>query len=227
MGWLVASGGATAAKFTDFLERHGHRGYRELCVRDPSWGDDPEGLGTIMQAMLRARLATGNETRPTQTVDDADLPRALRTLARMARAGARGREATKSRMVLVAHRLSRGYRLLGEQLAAIGRLPDADLVFFFDRSELPAVVGIRDISELVAAAESRRTALPFQARLEFPDVSVGKPVPFQPSAARGHRGRRDRRPAGLQRRRRGHGPGRDHDRRGAGSCSPGRSWWRR
>ena len=185
VGSLQGGGGPTAAKFTDFLERHGHRGYRELCLRDPSWGDDPAGLGTIMQAMLRARLATGNAPRPPQTVEDADLPRALRSLARMARAGARGREATKSRMVLVAHRLSRGYRLLGEQLAASGRLPDADLVFFFDRSELPRVVGGGDISELVTAAESRRTALPFQARLEFPDVTVGKPVPFRPKPPEG------------------------------------------
>jgi len=182
---LVGGDGATTEKFNEFLERHGHRGYRELCVRDPSWGDDPEGLGTIMQAMLRARLATGNASRPTHTIDDADLPRAVRSLARMARAGARGREATKSRMVLVAHRLGRGYRLLGEQLAETGRLPDADLVFFFDRSELPAVVGSEDISGLVAAAESRRTALPFQARLEFPDVSVGKPVPFRPKPPQG------------------------------------------
>ncbi len=180
VGWLTGGSGTTSGKFNDFLERHGHRGYRELCVRDPSWGDDPEGLGTIMHSMLRARLATGNAPRPTQTVDDADLPRALRTLARMARAGARGREATKSRMVLVAHRLGRGYRLLGEQLAELGRLPDADLVFFFDRSELPQLVGTRDVSDLVAAAESRRAALPYQARLEFPDVTVGKPVPFKP-----------------------------------------------
>ncbi|WP_028645128.1 PEP/pyruvate-binding domain-containing protein [Nocardioides sp. URHA0020] len=185
VGSLTDGSGTTTQKFNDFLERHGHRGYRELCVRDPSWGDDPEGLGTIMQAMLRARIATGNAARPTQAVDDADLPRALRSLARMARAGARGREATKSRMVLVAHRLSRGYRLLGEQLAAIGRLPDADLVFFLDRSELPAVVGSGDVSGLVAAAQSRRTALPFQARLEFPDVTVGKPVPFRPQPPEG------------------------------------------
>ncbi len=185
VGELIAGVGPTTQNFNDFLERHGHRGYRELCVRDRSWGDDPEGLGTIMQAMLRARLATGNEARATQVVDDADLPRALRTMARMARAGARGREATKSRMVLVAHRLGRGYRLLGEQLAELGRLPDADLVFFFDRSELPQLLGTRDISTLVAEAESRRAALPFQARLEFPDVTVGKPVPFRPKPPEG------------------------------------------
>jgi phosphohistidine swiveling domain-containing protein len=185
VGWLVAGDDGTTQKFNDFLERHGHRGYRELCVRDLSWGDDPEGLGTIMQAMLKARLATGNETRPTHVPDDSELSGSVRTLARMARAGARGREATKSRMVLVAHRLNRGYHLLGEQLAESGRLPDPDLVFFFDRSELPTVVGTGDITDLVAAARTRRAALPFQARLEFPDVTVGKPVPFRPKPPEG------------------------------------------
>ncbi|MEN8706658.1 MAG: PEP/pyruvate-binding domain-containing protein [Nocardioides marinisabuli] len=182
---LTGDSSAVARDLNAFLERHGHRGYRELCLRDPSWGDDPEGLGTIMQAMLRARLATGRSSRPARTHDDAQLSRAVRTLARMARKGAAGREGTKSRMVLVAHRLSRGYRLLGEQLAELGRLPDADLLFFFHRSELPALLSVPDTSEMVAAARARRDALPFQARLEFPDVSVGKPVPFVPQPPQG------------------------------------------
>ncbi len=183
--WLTGGSGGTSRDLRGFLERHGHRGYRELCLRDPSWGDDPEGLGTMMQAMLRARLATGRATRPARAYDDAELSRAVRTLARLARKGAGGREATKSRMVLVAHRLSRGYRLLGEQLAELGRLPDADLVFFFDRRELPALLTAQDTSEMVAAAQARRAALPFQARLEFPDVSVGRPVPFTPQPPEG------------------------------------------
>ncbi|MCX6398202.1 MAG: PEP-utilizing enzyme [Propionibacteriales bacterium] len=179
--WLVGASGPISAEFNAFLSANGHRGYRELCLRDPSWGDDPEGLGTIMHAMLRARAATGASSRPAPPDLDAALPRALRAMARLARAGARGREATKSRMVLVAHRLSQGYRLLGEQLAASGRLPDADLVFFFDRRDLPALVGAGDVTELVAAAQEQRAALPYQARLEFPDVAVGKPVPIRPT----------------------------------------------
>lgn len=182
VGRLAGGDDPVSRDFTAFLSRHGHRGYRELDLRDPSWGDDPEGLGTIMQAMLRARL-TDAADRPPAPVATTDLPRSLRTMVRLAHAGARGREATKSRMVLVAHRLSRGYRLLGEQLAAAGRLPDADLVFFFDRAELPALVGTSDVSELVEAAGARRAALPFQGRLEFPDVSVGKPVPIRPEPA--------------------------------------------
>ena len=168
--------------FAAFLERHGHRGYRELDLRDPSWADDPEGLGTIMQAMVRSKRSGGSApTAPPPSEEG--LPRGVRALARMARAGAAGRETTKSQMVRVAHRLSRGYRLLGEQLAAAGVLPDADLVFFLDRSELPALVEGRDVDALVAAAQSRREALPFQARLDFPDVSVGRPTPIKPAAA--------------------------------------------
>ncbi|ROO86884.1 pyruvate,water dikinase [Actinocorallia herbida] len=179
---LAGDGGPIGRTFQEFLARHGHRGYRELCVRDPSWGDDPDGLGTIMQAMLRARRDTGDAVRPAREPVREGVPGAVRVMAGLARAGARGREATKSRMVLVAHRLGRGYRLLGEQLAAAGRLPDADLVFFLDRSELPALVGDGDLGDLVEQAESRRAALAFQARLEFPDVCVGRPVPARPQA---------------------------------------------
>ncbi len=178
--------GSTSRALRDFLAQHGHRGYRELCLRDPSWGDDPDGLGTIMQAMLRARQLGNRGERPARAVDDSDLPGSVRRIARWARWGAAGREATKSRMVLVAHHLSRGYRLLGQQLAERGVLPDADLVFFFDRTELPALVaasgaaGGADLADMVSAAQSRREALPFQQRLEFPDVSVGRPVPCVP-----------------------------------------------
>mgnify|MGYP000044124562 CR=1 FL=1 len=185
VGAVRDGGDATSRALRAFLERHGHRGYRELDLRDPSWGDDPEGLGTIMQAMLRARLSSSG-TRPAgaarPAADDSDLPASVRRIARWARWGAAGREATKSRMVLVAHRLGRGYHLLGEQLAERGLLPEADLVFFLHRREVPLLLSAdeADREALVEAARRRRDALPFQAALEFPDVSVGKPRPFVP-----------------------------------------------
>src|SRR5690625_5966643 len=110
-------------------------------------------------------------------------------------------------MALMAHALKRGYRHLGRVLADSGVLPDADLVFFFDRPELARLVGAsgpvsgglagsrgvggangsgaggdfdggRSGDELVAQALARRSALAFQDALEFPDVSVGRPVPM-------------------------------------------------
>lgn len=178
--WFVGLGGPASIAFGAFLERHGHRGYRELDMRDRSWADDPGGLGAIMQAMLRARASRGE--RAESRTSDVVPSRAVRTIARLARAGASGRESTKSRMALMAFRLKRAYLLLGERLVEAGRLPDADLVFFFDRSELPALVGTGDVTALVRAGEVRRTALPFQAKLEFPDVAVGRPTPFRPPA---------------------------------------------
>lgn len=162
----------------EFLHRHGHRGYRELCMRDPSWADDPAGLGSMMQVMLRAtRTAAGPAPERARRSDGESTPRAISFLARLAQGGARGREETKAKMALMAHALKRGYRHLGEVLARTNRLPDADLVFFFDRGELRDVVGDGDITELVQKARARREALAFQDALEFDDVSVGRPSP--------------------------------------------------
>lgn len=173
---LRAADTSSGAALRKFVTRHGHRGYRELCMRDPSWAEDPGGLGSMMQVMLRAALDPA-ERGPITRKADAPRSAAVRFLARLAQRGARGREETKSKMALMAHALKRGYRHLGELLARSGRLPDADLVFFFDRRELHRVVGDGDIADLVQAALRRREALAFQDSLEFDDVSVGRPVP--------------------------------------------------
>ncbi len=174
---LSADGNASGIALRQFLIRHGHRGYRELCMRDPSWAQDPGGLGSMMQVMLRAALDPADRG-PVRKQPDAPTSSAVRFLARLAQGGARGREETKSKMALMAHALKRGYRHLGEVLAQMGQLPDADLVFFFDRAELHRIVADADISGLVQRALRRREALAFQDSLEFDDVSVGRPKPI-------------------------------------------------
>ncbi|MDY6995053.1 MAG: PEP/pyruvate-binding domain-containing protein [Actinomycetota bacterium] len=182
---LQAADHPAGAALRRFLARHGHRGYRELCMRDPSWAQDPAGLGSMMQVILGA---TENPVDPANPDDPAGPAgrgsghaqadsSALRLLARLAQGGARGREETKSKMALMAHALKRGYRHLGEVLTRSGRLPDADLVFFFDRGELARIVGDGDTTALVGRAVRRREALAFQDALEFDDVSVGRPTP--------------------------------------------------
>ncbi|WP_207838618.1 PEP/pyruvate-binding domain-containing protein [Williamsia soli] len=171
------SGGSIGQALEQFLDRHGHRGYRELCMRDPSWAEDPEGLGAMMQVMVRSALDPA-ASRPTSNDVEAATSSTVRLLARMAQGGARGREETKSKMALMAHSLKLGYQHLGEVLAKAGRLPDPDLVFFFDRAELIRIVGSDDVTELVQIAVKRREALAFQSSLEFADVSVGRPTPL-------------------------------------------------
>ncbi|MYR05487.1 pyruvate, water dikinase [Gordonia sp. SID5947] len=173
---LRAADDTSGMALRQFLGRHGHRGYRELCMRDPSWAEDPGGLGAMMQVMLRSVLdpAAHGTAQPRLEAPGSST---VRLLAKWAQAGARGREETKSKMALMAHSLKLGYRHLGEVLAGSGRLPDADLVFFFDRAELHRVVGGEDVGALVRAAVKRREALAFQDSLEFDDVSVGRPSP--------------------------------------------------
>lgn len=174
---LRTSGGSIGQALDQFLDRHGHRGYRELCMRDASWAEDLEGLGAMMQVMVRSALDPA-ATRPSSIDVEAATSSTVRLLARLAQGGARGREETKSKMALMAHSLKLGYRHLGGVLAKAGRLPDSDLVFFFDRAELTRIVGSEDVTALIQSAVKRREALAFQGSLEFADVSVGRPTPL-------------------------------------------------
>ncbi len=179
LAWLRAAPGL-AEDFAGFMAAHGHRGYRELCMRDPSWGDDPSTLIQSMQAAVHARLVTGGHRQlHTVGIDWPSLSRGLRWILPRAHNAIRRREHTKSQLVQVAHHFKLGFRRLGELLASEGRLPDADLVHFFSFDELPDFV-VAPSATAVARAVARRNAFAFQQRFEFPEISVGMPQPLEP-----------------------------------------------
>jgi pyruvate,water dikinase len=181
--------------FDQFLASHGHRGYRELCMRDPAWGDDPQSLVQSMQAGVKARVS-GAATRNAHHagVNLADLSRGLRWLLPRAHNAVRRREHTKSHLVTVAHRFKKAFAHLAELLVAEGALPDTDLVYFFTFEELQGFVPSHD-AEMVKRAQLRRDALPFQQRLNFPDISVGPARPLQEVAVDQGEGKIAGRPA--------------------------------
>ncbi|CAA0101307.1 Prodigiosin synthesizing transferase PigC [Halioglobus japonicus] len=169
----------TAPAYAAFLNDHGHRGYRELCMRDASWSDDPAPLIQSMQAAVHARLVTGGHTKAhTEAIEWAELNRGLRWILPKAHNAIRRREHTKSQLVEVAHRFKQGFRHLGNLLHAEGVLPEADLVNFFSTDELPGLVAAPD-QVAVERALARREALAYQQRLEFPEISVGVPQPLE------------------------------------------------
>lgn len=176
--WLKNSS-ALAPAFDAFLANHGHRGYRELCMRDPAWCDDPAPLIQSMQAAVHARLMTGGH-RPLHShdIDWPSLSRGLRWILPKAHNAIRRREHTKSQLVDAAHRFKRGFRHLGKLLQEQGALPDADLVNFFSTAELPAFVASPDAAA-VERAIARRDALVYQQQFEFPEISVGIPHPVE------------------------------------------------
>lgn len=177
--WLASASPEIRAAYQVFLQRHGHRGYRELCMREPCWADNPESLVATMQASVTARLSgVAKSTRPA-AVDLNSLSRGLRWILPKAHNAIRRREATKSLLVDIANRFKRSYRALGEQLVAEGKLEDADQVFFFTHDELMAFVqGKVDLATWQQKTKARRVALEFQNRLEFDEICVGNPVPI-------------------------------------------------
>ena len=178
LGWL-RSEQSISSDFDSFLIKHGHRGYRELCMRDPAWGEEPTPLVQSMQAGARARLA-GATTHNAHhsSIDMAGLKRGLRWVLPKAHNAVRRREHTKSHLVAVAHRFKLAFVDLGKLLVEEGTLPDADLVYFFSFDELATFVTEPD-SAMLKQAQSRRDALPFQQRLSFPEISVGAALPLQ------------------------------------------------
>jgi phosphohistidine swiveling domain-containing protein len=185
LAWLRSDASGSAGKaFADFIARHGHRTFRELCVREQGWIDEPEKLIETMQASLAARLQGNYKKKQHPHLDYQTLPRALRWLLPKAHNAIRQREQTKSLLVEATHRLKRGYRHLGEVLTQEGHLPDADLVFFFTRAEMRQFVD-KPSAEWVEKVQQRRVALSFNERLEFDDISVGKPEPviWKPSTS--------------------------------------------
>lgn len=167
--------------FAAFLQRHGHRGYRELCVREKAWREQPEQVITTMQASLSSRLTGTYTPRSVESVDLAELNRALRFLLPRAHQAIRQREETKSMLVEATYRLKIGYRHLGQLLHDEGALTDPDLIYFMSRDELTDFCEHPDTSKQ-HRAEQRRRALEFQQKLEFEDVHIGfaKPTEYQP-----------------------------------------------
>jgi pyruvate,water dikinase len=177
--WLRATPNL-AQEFDGFLSSHGHRGYRELCMRDPSWSDDSTPLIQSMQAAVHARLLTGGHRElHCEDIEWSALSRGLRWILPKAHNAIRRREHSKSQLVDLAHRFKQAFRYLGERMASEGILPDADLVFFFSTSELSALIA-NPRAPAVAHALARRDALDYQQQFEFPEISVGLPQPLEP-----------------------------------------------
>ncbi len=146
-------------------------------MRDQSWREDLTPLTRSMQAAVNSRPSIIKPSIEQQKVDTAQLSRALRWIIPKAHSAIRRRELTKSYLVEVAYRFKIGFRRLGALMHHEGLIPDSDLVNFFSVSELPDFISTPS-TELIDHAMARRRALDYQQRLEFPDVSVGRPEPI-------------------------------------------------
>jgi phosphohistidine swiveling domain-containing protein len=184
LDWLRSTAAGTAQKwFADFLLRHGHRAYRELCVREKGWAEDPLPLIRTMQVSVRAQLAGATKkVAVVQVVDASEYNGFIRWLLPRVHNGIRRRERTKSLLVHITREVGKAYRHLGSLLMKKNILPDEDLVCFFTHEELRACAGEPSSSQ-VKHALKRREAMAYQNRLQFPFLVQGKPQPLVAAAA--------------------------------------------
>jgi pyruvate,water dikinase len=184
--WLrsPASGSAGEA-FAAFLQLHGHRCIRELDFRERDWSEDPLPLVQSLQRIVSSHPVRKSEWTGAAQAVLAELPWGARRLIALllprAHAEVVERERSKSFSVWLARQLKRGYVDFARCLVQQGRLPDPDLVFFFEHRELERLAqGLEP--GLVRRAQHRRRLHPRKMATEFPTVCRGKPVPVVPAA---------------------------------------------
>ncbi|MFD3685661.1 PEP/pyruvate-binding domain-containing protein [Nocardiopsis sp. NPDC058631] len=183
-----------------FLERYGHRGAAEIDVGVPRWAEDPAPLFGAIANYLRvddpdqapdrrfARAAAEAERMRDELVRRATESRPVR--ARLAsfffgraRALSGLREYPKFAWLFAIAEMRRQLLLVGEALAAEGRLDAADDIMFLDLGEARAAVDGADQRPLVAerravhARERRRRRVPQVLLSDGTDVETTLPVP--------------------------------------------------
>lgn len=178
---------AVSEPWTRFLQRHGHRAYRELCLREKGWAEDPlplvTGVQTAVRSLLHGANATASLSSDEPTVGKGST-RFMRWWLPRVHAGVRRRERSKSQLVRVTRETGKAYRHLGRLLVVHQVLPDEDLIYFFTHEELRACRGMPSVAQ-VQRAVRRRQALPYQAQLRMPFLATGKPVPLRQWAVSG------------------------------------------
>ncbi len=171
---LVAQAGLVG-----FLSTYGHRAVAEIDLGMPRWSDDPTHLLGVLANYLRLddesaapdrmfeRGAVEAEAAARKLVAKAGLAKpVVRFALRRVRALAGLREYPKYLIVLALAAARAQLGLIGQNLAAAGRIAEADDVFFLDLVEIRDALGGQDCRALVVerreayASELKRRRIP-------------------------------------------------------------------
>ena len=189
MDWLMSEASGTAqSAFAAFLDRHGHRAFRELEMAEQGWRDDPLPLIASLRTSVRAGEKPAPQSTPTAAVGHAAKTEswAIRQLIKKAGQAVQRREQTKELLVRVTNTFKQAYRALGDALAGDGLLESAEDVFFLTHQELGQVV-VGAMPEAMKCAQDRKQIYPVQERYVFPEVFIGRPDPVPPKYTGGDR----------------------------------------
>lgn len=185
MAAKVARGEEIEADLTDYLSKFGDRCVEELKLESPTLADDPAPLLRAVEAMAERLRESPGPAKPSSREPDAAFESAVarlpwlrrrlyRWLLERARRRVRDRENLRFERTRVFGRVRRILRALGAHLERMGRLENADDVFYADLGEVlgffDGTAGAPVSVEIIAARrqefERLRTAPPPPDRFE-------------------------------------------------------------
>lgn len=136
-------------QFEDFIQKNGHRCYKEFDLSSITWAEDPSFI--IKSLATRLKFYKGTKKEVKIEGEDARIPKILSKIEKnraflvnvllpRARNAVVRREGTKSYLIKTIDKYRRAFRHLGALLCLSGRLPSADLVYQMTIGELDSLV---------------------------------------------------------------------------------------
>ena len=194
-----ASAAAFRAALARFLERHSHRGARELEVTPLAWEEDPKavlgmvlGLIDVSQQGGREYLTARQVARREQATRDIEtrlgpLKRQLfRFWLRRAQRYVAYREQTKALWMEVNHRPRLLFREMARRLHGLELLEDPSDLYFLSLDEVRSVaLGEGEAADIPGLVRRRRVEFARNQRVRLPGSFQGRPVPVTPEVPEG------------------------------------------
>ncbi|XP_011867776.1 PREDICTED: uncharacterized protein LOC105561966 [Vollenhovia emeryi] len=186
MDWLKLNCPPAMEKLQAFLDTHGHRCVQELDFFMEPWVLKPDSIINTIQAL--ATSIEGNYVSKTLSVQEtiaslktpisSFLKLLLRKVIPLCRKAVTLREMTKNVTISAVHTLRLAYRRLGALMVAESYIPDEQLIFFLTHPEIGQLLKNHNPT-LVRKALRRRRIYQQLGKLEYPEFSIGMPVPIQ------------------------------------------------
>lgn len=170
-------------QFKDFIEKNGHRCYKEFDLSSVTWAEDPTFIIKSLATRLKFYNEEKKEMKNSKEEEDVRIREILSKIEKnrtllvnvllpRARNAVIRREHTKSYLIKTIDKYRRAFRHLGALLCLIGRLPSADLVYQLTVAELDSLVKgseekRADFAKILYKARRRKQRIGVLNRITF------------------------------------------------------------
>ncbi|XP_012537594.1 prodigiosin synthesizing transferase PigC isoform X1 [Monomorium pharaonis] len=186
MDWLELNCPPALEKLQTFFKTHGHRCIHELDFFTEPWILKPDTIIKTIQVLttsieenyMSKTLSVQETIASLKTPMSSFSKFILQKLIPLCRKAVIRRETTKNITVSAVHILRLAYRRLGALMIAESYIPDEQLIFFLTHQEIGQLLNNHN-PLLVRKALRRRKIYQQVAKLEYPEFSIGMPMPIE------------------------------------------------